>query len=213
MQPSELTIASAAAPPSGVLSVRRQGSRQRADRRTIAMPRQQQRRRATAPRGFGSETFSRLLRAEGVARSHDCRRGKGIARPEQTREPKQSWRAQAAHAWMWAIATARQVCWAVDSEQAQSRVAWPRAGPGDHRDLDHPVVAWPGVAVISPLPARALLPIVHLSSELGGAPGARSVTRATAPGACSRHGSSESASASAPDRERRRRTELPPKMA
>ena len=26
-----------------------------------------------------------------------------MARPEEPREPKQSWRAQAAHAWMWAI--------------------------------------------------------------------------------------------------------------
>jgi hypothetical protein len=31
-------------------------------------------------------------------------RGKGIARPEQPREPKQSWRAQSPHAWMSAIA-------------------------------------------------------------------------------------------------------------
>jgi hypothetical protein len=44
-------------------------------------------------------------------------------------------------------------CWAVDSEQAQSRVAWAPAGPRDRRDLDHPVVAWRGVAVISS-PAR-----------------------------------------------------------
>ena len=34
-------------------------------------------------------------------------RGKGIARPEQLREPKQSWRAHALHAWMWAIGAAR----------------------------------------------------------------------------------------------------------
>ena len=31
-------------------------------------------------------------------------------------------------------------------------------------DLDHTVVAWPGVALISSLPAHALLPIVHLIS-------------------------------------------------
>jgi hypothetical protein len=78
-------------------------------------------------------------------------RGKGIARPEHAREPKQSRRAQPAHFWMWAIATARQVCWAADSEQAQSRVARARAVPRDRCDLDHPVVAWPGVAVISSL--------------------------------------------------------------
>jgi hypothetical protein len=54
-----------------------------------------------------------------------------MARPEQPREPKQSWRAQCPHAWMSAIAIARQVCWAADSEQAQSRVAWARAVPRD----------------------------------------------------------------------------------
>ena len=36
---------------------------------------------------------------------------------------------------------------------------------GGRRDLDHPVVAWPGVAVISSLPARALLPIVRSSID------------------------------------------------
>jgi hypothetical protein len=61
----------------------------------------------------------------------------------------------------WAIATARQVCWTAESEQAQSRAAWARAGPRDRRDLDHPSVAWPGVAVISSLPSHALLPIVQ----------------------------------------------------
>jgi hypothetical protein len=38
-------------------------------------------------------------------RPRDRKRGKGIARPEQPQEPKQSWRAQAADAWIWAIAT------------------------------------------------------------------------------------------------------------
>ena len=52
------------------------------------------------------------------------------------------------------------VCWAADSEQAQSRVAWERCVPRDGCDLDCPVVAWPGVAVMSSLPTRALLPIV-----------------------------------------------------
>ena len=37
---------------------------------------------------------------------------------------------------------------------------------GDHRDIDHPVVEWPGVAVISSLPARALLPIVQSEHEM-----------------------------------------------
>ena len=35
----------------------------------------------------------------GRAAPGDCIRGKGIARPEQPREPKQSWRAQARDAW------------------------------------------------------------------------------------------------------------------
>ena len=96
---------------------------------------------------------------------------------------------------MSAIATARQVCRAADSQQAQSRVAWARAGPRDRCDLDHTIVAWPGVAVISSLPAHALLPIVHLSSELGGAAGARSLTSATALGVCSPAQMTRSASA------------------
>jgi hypothetical protein len=99
-------------------------------------------------------------------RPRDRKRGKGIARPEQPREPKQSWRAQAPQAWMCAIATARQVCWAPDSEQAQSRLAWAWTVPRDRCDLDHPVVAWPGVAVISSLPAPALLPFVRTGSEV-----------------------------------------------
>ena len=41
----------------------------------MPMPRLQQRRRATAPPGCGSGTSAGLLRAEGVVRSHDCRRG------------------------------------------------------------------------------------------------------------------------------------------
>ena len=44
----------------------------------MPLPRLQQRRRATAPPGCGSGSFLLLLRAEGVARSHDCRRGIGI---------------------------------------------------------------------------------------------------------------------------------------
>jgi hypothetical protein len=66
---------------------------------------------------------------------------------------------------MFAIATARQLCLAADSQQAQSRVAWARAVPRDRCDLDHTVVASPGVAVISSLPAHALLPIVRRGSD------------------------------------------------
>ena len=57
------------------------------------------------------------------------------------------------------------VCWAADSEQAQSRLASARAVPRDRCDLDHPVVASPGVAVISSPPALALLPIVLGASQ------------------------------------------------
>jgi hypothetical protein len=70
------------------------------------------------------------------------------------------------------IATARQVCRAADSQQSQSRVAWHGPYRADSCDLDHTVVAWPGVAVISSLPAHALLPIVHLSSAVLDAAGA-----------------------------------------
>ena len=92
-------------------------------------------------------------------------RGKGIARPEQPREPKQSWRAQCPRAWMSAIATARQVCWAADSEQAQSRVAWARAVPRDAAtSITRPSLGH-ALAVISSLPAHTLLPIVHSTSR------------------------------------------------
>ena len=84
----------------------------------------------------------------------------------------------------WAIATARQVCWAADSEQAQSRFAWARTVPRYRRDLGHAVVAWPGVAVISSLPAHALLPIVRSGSETDVDGGGCSATRAVARCAC-----------------------------
>jgi hypothetical protein len=63
-------------------------------------------------------------------------------------------------------------------EQAPSRVAWARAVPRDRCDLAHTVVAWPGVAVISSLPAHALLPIVQLISLV--APRARARVRGEA---------------------------------
>ena len=83
-------------------------------------------------------------------------RGKGIARPEQPREPKQSWRAQ----------SRTPGCRDCDSatgllggrfRASTITYAWSRAVPRDRCDLDHTVVAWPGVAVISSLPAHALL--------------------------------------------------------
>ena len=62
------------------------------------------------------------------------------------------------------------------------------------------------------LPTRSSLPsvlaLVHLSSEVGLGVGARSVTRATAPGACSPARIGRSASASGLHRRRRRRTRV-----
>ena len=136
-------------------------------------------------------------RSSGPTGAGERSRGKGIARPEQPREPKQSWRAQSPHASMFAIATARQVCRAADSQQAQSRVAWARAAPRDRCDLDHTVVAWPGVAVISSLPAHALLPIVRSES--------RAVQRADA---CSRTEASVVVSRLTPDDRYTSRTSL-----
>ena len=52
------------------------------------------------------------------------------------------------------------------------------------RDLGHAVVAWPGVAVISSLPAHALLPIVRSGSETDVDGGGCSATRAVARCAC-----------------------------
>jgi len=48
------------------------------------------------------------IRSSEPTRSGLRSRGKGIARPEQPREPKQSWRVQTAHAWLWAGAAARR---------------------------------------------------------------------------------------------------------
>ena len=60
----------------------------------------------------------------------------------------------------------------------------------------------------SPAPPTTLLVLVHLSSELGGAAGARSVTRATAPGVCSPSQLRRSASAFGLHRRRRRLTRV-----
>jgi hypothetical protein len=64
------------------------------------------------------------MQSSGPVIARDRIRGKGMARPEEPREPKQSWRAQTAHAWMWAIATTFRVSWRADVEQARSRLAW-----------------------------------------------------------------------------------------
>jgi hypothetical protein len=74
----------------------------------IAMPQGQQHGRpvASAQRNHPKRRVPHP--GEAVASRRRSYRGKGIARPEQPREPKQSWRAQAAHAWMWAGAAARR---------------------------------------------------------------------------------------------------------
>ena len=47
-----------------------------------------------------STQFGGRRRSRPRCRRSSCKRGKGIARSEQPREAKQSWRAQTAHAWM-----------------------------------------------------------------------------------------------------------------
>ena len=106
--------------------------------------------------------------------------------------------------------TARQVCWAADSEQAQSRVAWAPAVPSDRCDLDYTVVAWPGVAVISSLPAHALLPIVLCASELA-VPDTPGCICAAAPGdrPAGDHGCvARAGEAAVPPRQARRRSQV-----
>jgi hypothetical protein len=56
-----------------------------------------------------------------------------------------------------AITTVPLVCWAVDSEQARSRLCVGTDGTDGRRDFDHRAVAWPGGAVISTLPAWFLV--------------------------------------------------------
>ena len=91
-------------------------------------------------------------------------RGVAIARPEHAREPKQSCRAQAPHAldvadcdsapsWLGGRLRASTITSCVGMDRIEGG-----------RDLDHLAVAWPGLAVISSLPARSLLPIVHLNT-------------------------------------------------
>jgi hypothetical protein len=93
-------------------------------------------------------------------------RGKGIARPEQPREPKQSWRAQTGHAWMWAIAAGHRVRWIANPEQARSRPCVGTDRTDDRRNPDHRTVASPGGAVISSSPVHPLLRLVRTGSEV-----------------------------------------------
>jgi hypothetical protein len=124
------------------------------------MPRLQQRRRATAPLGCGSGTFPRLLRAEAVARSHDCRRGKGIASPDQPREPKQSWRPQGPTGLDVRDNDGAPSLLNPDSEQAGSRSCVGRDRTDGRRDLDQVAAARLGrsghliAAAISAAPFR-----------------------------------------------------------
>jgi hypothetical protein len=70
-------------------------------------------------------------------------RGKGIARPERPREPKQSWRARARHARMWAITTGQRVCRLTHPERARSRSCVGTDRTDGRRDPDHRAVACP----------------------------------------------------------------------
>jgi hypothetical protein len=93
-------------------------------------------------------------------------RGVAIAGPEQARGRKESCRAQATHAWMWAIATVRL---AFAGPPIPSKHDW--SCVGNHRiegrcDLDHRAVARPGGAVISSLPRHALLQLVRFAYAL-----------------------------------------------
>ena len=110
-----------------------------------------------------------------VGRPRCCSRGKGIARPEQPREPKQSWRAQAKPAWMWAIPPAPRVCWTAHSEQPPSESCVGKERIQGRCDLDHPAVAWSGGAVISSPATHTLLQLAFRAL----APGAESAATAS----------------------------------
>jgi len=67
----------------------------------------------------GRETRMRSCRR---LRARDRKRGKGIATPEQPREPKQSWRAQTRTPGCGRLQKRRSVCSTVDFEQARKTV-------------------------------------------------------------------------------------------
>ena len=106
----------------------------------------------------------------------DCVRGKGIARPEQPREPRQSWRAQARRAWMWAIATAPALLGArFRASKITSRVGTDRTeGPLRPRSPGCPLARRSGHLVpagIRALPYRPLrkrIPACRNASALAG---------------------------------------------
>ena len=114
--------------------------------------------RGTRRRAFVRDALVADRRAR--RRGQTRRRVPILCKTVRAARPRPAWACPTTGERLWAIATARQVCGAADSEQAQSRAAWARAGPRDRCDLDHPFVTWPGGAVISSLPAHALLPIV-----------------------------------------------------
>ena len=116
--------------------------------------------------GHAAELAFAMRRIQSSARrsADDSSRGKGIARPEQPREPKQSWRAQSAHAWMSAL-------------RQRARFAG-RPIPSKHNHVLHGHGACRGAAatsitrpslgqatVISSLRAHALLTIVRSSRD------------------------------------------------
>ena len=101
--------------------------------------------------------------ARPIAEVGESFRGKGIARREQPREPKQSWRPRAEHAWMYEVTTGHRVCWiSIPSKHRYVRVGTNRTD--GRRDLDHLATARPGrsgdliAAAISAAPFRPIQP-------------------------------------------------------
>jgi hypothetical protein len=136
--------------------------RERASVGVTAMPRLQQRRRAIPPPGCGSGPFSPLLTAEGVAGAHDWCRGKGIASPDQPREPKQSWRPPGPTGPDVRDHDRAPSLRNPDSEQAGSRSCVGRHRTDGRRDLDYVATARLGrsghliAAALSAAPFRPL---------------------------------------------------------
>ena len=96
--------------------------------------------------------------------SRGCSVALAIVRCRASARPKQSCAAAHTDARYWAIATAHRVCLAADCQQSTITSCVGMERTEGRRDLDHRAVAWPGVAVISSLPAHALLPFVRSTS-------------------------------------------------
>ena len=112
----------------------------------------------------------------------DRSRGKGIARPEQPREPKQSWRAQAAQASMWA---GEEVC-AGDSDLTRAYAgARPRLVAGQCRSVAKAGISFGLQADVSRLfswQGQTLLPSGGRASPSGSGTPEAGVGRSWPPG-------------------------------